>query len=150
MQTSGLEQLLHQVLARLDELEEAIERSSHRSLSAEDRRRRAQLLPAARAVFGDHAWCAADLMAASLRAQNEHELQLLEVAGAYADAGQGAKSVGKFLARIANTNCAGLRLDVVGKGREGRIYVVRARDFETRETRAVTGGPGAQRPRSSP
>lgn len=120
-----LELLLRQVLVRLDEIEETIERTSRRSLSAEDRRRRGQLLPAALAVFGDRAWCAAELMGAALNAENEHELQLQDVAGAYVDAEQGAKALGKFLARIANTDCAGLRLDVVGKGREGRIYMVR-------------------------
>lgn len=116
-------QRLDAVCRRLDELQDAVERlATNKSLSAEDRRKRARLLPAIWAIAQDRAWCAADLSALALTtagAAPEIVTDTITTLGSI-------KALGKFLSRISETTAGGFRLEVVDRGsRDGLVYVVR-------------------------
>ena len=117
-----------------------LERLAHKALRADDLADLSIILPALHALFGATTWSAAEAMAKVLNAEGDQGADARTVVQRYS-AGSGARSFGKFLARVAGTPWSGLELEVVDRGaRDGCSYVVRSHaGLTTLETRSAGG-----------
>lgn len=120
-----LEQLLagqRALAAQMVELQEEQQMLARRWLATEDQRDLAALLPLAYARMGSRAWTAVALSEAAVAAADTALCVRLR---AWVTESGGLRSFGRFLGRVSDCACGGLRIVSVGSERDGVVYVIR-------------------------
>lgn len=132
---------LRALRAQVAAMSVTLERLTHKSLRPYDLADLACLLPVLREQFGGATWSAAEAMARVLNAEGLPGADARTVLQRYSAAQTGARSFGKFLARVAGTPWQGLELEVVDRSaRDGCSYMVRSgAGFMPPETRPAAG-----------